>query len=58
MIFRSWSLGYRVPAIGVVVVVFALAWWLHQPYEMSGFSTATDWDDNSVITAEANTQTG
>ena len=52
MIFRSWSLGYRVPAIGVVVVVFALAWWLHQPYEMSGFSTATDWDDNSVITAE------
>jgi predicted neuraminidase len=52
MIFRSWSLGYRVPVLGVLGVVYALAWWLQQPYEMSGFVTATRWDDTRVISAE------
>jgi predicted neuraminidase len=52
MLFRSWSLQYRVPVLALLVVLFALAWWLNAPYTMSGFDTTTRWDDSEEITSE------
>lgn len=52
MVFRSWSLRYRASVLVAVTAVYALAWWLHEPYQMSGFATATQWNDASEISAE------
>ncbi|WP_373185064.1 exo-alpha-sialidase [Halopseudomonas sp.] len=52
MLFHSWSLRHRVPVLVVVAVLFALTWWSSRPYQMSGFETATQWDDSSEISAE------
>lgn len=52
MVFRSWSLRYRASVLVAVTAVYALAWWLHEPYQMSGFATATQWNDASEISEE------
>ena len=52
MIPRSLVLRHRMVLLIGIVAVFASAWWLNPPYQMSGFSTSTEWDDAADIDAE------
>ncbi|GGD00008.1 sialidase family protein [Halopseudomonas salina] len=52
MFFRSWSLHYRAPVLVLLAVLFALGWLWSTPYTMSGFDTATKWDDSKEISSE------
>jgi predicted neuraminidase len=52
MVLHSWFLRSRAIVMIAVTLLYATAWWLKEPYQMAGFATETQWDDNSEIVAE------